>query len=181
MLHLTGARARRVARMTESRAPARLSVAVLALSLLASAPPGPAGPYDIALFATPSAPTAQGHARLVFASSPFGVAVTADGHARYDVQVTAANLPAPSTLGAYTSYVAWSVTTDLTEWHRLGPITNGTTTVGAAEQNKFLLVITAEASPSPATHAGPTVLHGTSPSGWLQSFLSHPLFRGIPQ
>ena len=47
--------------------------------------------------------------------------------------------------------------------------------------NKFLLVITAEAEqPLRRSHAGPTVLHGTSPSGWLQSFLSHPLFRGIP-
>jgi hypothetical protein len=47
--------------------------------------------------------------------------------------------------------------------------------------NKFLLVITAEADSAPAEHAGPTVLHGTSPSGWLQSFLTHPLFRGISQ
>ncbi len=60
------------------------------------------------------------------------------------------------------------------------PITNGSSTVGHAELNKFLLVITAEAGAGTATHAGPTVLHGNSPSGWLQSFLSHPLFRGIP-
>ena len=51
-------------------------------------------------------------------------------------------------------------------------------TVGHAELNKFLLVITAEAEAQPASRTGPTVLHGTSPSGWLQSFLSHPLFRG---
>ncbi len=46
--------------------------------------------------------------------------------------------------------------------------------------NKFILVITAEAAASAAAHAGPTVLHGISPSGWIQSFLTHPLFRGIP-
>ena len=51
--------------------------------------------------------------------------------------------------------------------------------LGQAEMNKFLLVITAEADSAPKKHAGPTVLHGTSPSGWLQSFLNHPLFRGI--
>lgn len=138
------------------------------------------GPFDIPLFNTPQAPTARGNARLVFADSPFGVAVTADGRASYDVQIEASGLPNASALGGYTAYVAWAVSTDLHEWHRLGTVTNGTSTVGRAELNKFLLVITAEASATPAAHAGVTVLHGTSPSGWLQSFLSHPLFRGVP-
>jgi hypothetical protein len=114
----------------------------------------------------------------VYASSPFGVAVTVDGRAQYDVLVTAASLPAPSTLGAYTAYVAWATTPDLTRWDRLGTITNGTSTVGHVTLNKFLLVITAEADSARKTR-GPTVLHGTSPSGWLQSFLNHPMFRGI--
>ncbi|HEY2824446.1 MAG TPA: hypothetical protein VGI83_02775, partial [Gemmatimonadales bacterium] len=139
------------------------------------------GPYDIALFNTPKAPAAHGHARLVYGASPFGVAVTADGHARYDLQVTAENLPPPPTLGAYTRYVAWAVTPELDRWDRLGTIDNGTTTVGPAVLNKFLLVITAEADSAPAHRSGPTVLHGTSPSGWLQSFLTHPLFRGVSQ
>ncbi len=138
------------------------------------------GPFDIPLFATPRAPAAQGHARLVFASSPFGVAVTQDGHASYDVQVTATGLPDPSSLGEFHAYVAWAASTDLATWVRLGAVRNGTTTVGQAEMNKFLLVITAEADSAPPAHAGPTVLHGTSPSGWLQSFLTHPLFRGVP-
>lgn len=138
-----------------------------------------AGPYDIPLFATPKTPQATGSARLVYARSPFGVAVTADGRAQYDIQVTAASLPAPATLGAFTTYVAWATTPDLTQWDRLGTIANGTSTVGHVTLNKFLLVITAEADSAPTTHAGPTVLHGTSPSGWLQSFLNHPMFRGI--
>jgi hypothetical protein len=138
------------------------------------------GPFDIPLFATPTAPAARGNARLVFASSPFGVAVTRDGRASYDVQVVASGLPDPSALGEYRAYVAWVASTDLATWVRLGVVRNGNTTVGRAEMNKFLLVITAEADTAPATHAGPTVLHGTSPSGWLQSFLSHPLFRGVP-
>ena len=71
---------------------------------------GATGPFDIPLFNTPKAPTAQGHARLVFAQSPFGIAVTADGHASYDVQIDASGLPDPSTLGAYTAYVAWAAT-----------------------------------------------------------------------
>ena len=138
------------------------------------------GPFDIPLFSTATAPGAHGEARLVYAASPFGIAVTADGRSRYDIRVTADGLPAPSTLGAYTSYVAYAASTDLTEWHRLGVISNGTSTVGPVSLNKFLVVITAEADSSSTAHGGPTILHGTSPSGWLQSFLSHPLFRGIP-
>jgi hypothetical protein len=137
------------------------------------------GPYDIALFNTPKAPDAKGGARLVFAQSPFGVAVTADGHASYDVQLDLSGLPEASSLGPYTAYVAWETTTDLSKWIRLGVVANGKTTVGRAELDKFLLVIAAESSATSA-HTGPTVLHGNSPSGWLQSFLSHPLFRGIP-
>jgi hypothetical protein len=137
------------------------------------------GPYDIPLFATPKAPMATGAARLVFASSPFGIAVTADGRARYDVEITASALPAPATLGAFTAYVAWAATPGLEQWERLGTITNGTSTVGPVTFNKFLIVVTAESDSAPKTHAGPTILHGTSPSGWLQSFLNHPMFRGI--
>jgi len=140
-----------------------------------------AGPYDIPLLPGPAAPAARGEARLQFAESPFGVAATADGRMSYDVRVTASGLPEPSTLGAFTAYVAWEVTPDLAHWHRLGPVGNGTTTVGQAEWNKFLLVITAEADTAPAARSGPTVLHGTSPSSWLQQFLTHPLFRGISQ
>ena len=139
------------------------------------------GPYDIHLFATPKAPGAAGDARLVFTSSPFGIAVTEDGRASYDVQITASGLPPASTLGPYTVFVAWAVTPDLKEWARLGTVTNGRTTVGPIQFNKFLLVISAESAATLSAQVGPTVLHGTSPSGYLQSFLSHPLFRVVPQ
>ncbi len=139
-----------------------------------------AGPFDIPLRNTPAAPDARGAARLVFAPSPFGVAVTATGVASYDVRFELAGLPEPSTLGEFTSFVAWVATTTLSDWHRLGTVRNGTTTLGRAELNKFLLVITAEADSLATTRTGPTILHGPSPSTWLQSMLSHPLFRGIP-
>jgi hypothetical protein len=106
--------------------------------------------------------------------------VTADGRARYDVRFELTGLPEPSSLGQFTSYVAWMASTDLKLWHRLGTVRNGPTVVGQADLNKFLLVITAEADSMTATRKGPTVLHGPSPSTWLQSLLSHPLFRGIP-
>lgn len=157
--------------------PVRRAVGVVAMATLVAA--AAEGPFDIALFNTPKAPSAQGAARLVFAQSPFGVSVTADGHASYDVQLDLSGLPEPASLGPYNAYVAWETSTDLSKWVRLGVVTNGKTTVGRAELDKFLLVIAAESSAT-SSHAGPTVLHGTSPSGWLQSFLSHPLFRGIP-
>lgn len=141
---------------------------------------GAAGPFDIALLPTATAPGARGAARLVYAASPFGVAVTADGASSYDVLVDLAGLPEPASLGAYTTYVAWAATTDLSRWYRLGTVGNGLTRVGSIQLDKFLLVITAEASSQPDVRAGPTVLHGISPSAWLQSFVSHPLFRGIP-
>jgi hypothetical protein len=157
----------------------RLSLAALGAGALMSAGPPRQGPYDIILFPTRTVPHAQGHARLVFADSPFGIAVTADGHTRYDVAVTAARLPVPSTLGQFSTYLAWAVTPDLTQWQRLGVVGNGTTTVGSVEYNKFLLVITAERDTTSVAHAGPTVLTGTSPSGWLQRFLTQPAFHGI--
>jgi len=153
-------------------------LAALAASLLLLSP---GGPYDIKLLPGDKAPDAWGTARLLPNGSPFGIGVTEDGHASYAVRISAERLPHPDRLGRYTAYVAWAATPDLKQWVRLGVARNGTSTVGPVELNKFLLVITAEADSAPATHAGPTVLHGTSPSGWLQSFLTHPLFRGISQ
>ena len=137
------------------------------------------GPYDIQLHNTLKTPNARGTARLVFAESPFGVAVTADGHASYDVQLNLSGLPEPSALGPYKAYVAWGVTTDLKQWRRLGPVGNGESTVGTVDFNKFLLVVAAEPDSAATKHAGAVALSGTSPSGWLQTFLSHPLFRGV--
>lgn len=157
-------------------------LAVAGCLALAATSVGPKpGPYDMALAPGPAAPTARGSARLLFADSPFGVAATADGRLRFDIRVTASGLPTPMALGAYHAYVAWEVSPDLSDWRRLGTISNGVSTVGVADRNKFLFVITAEADTAPAVHTGPTVLHGTSPSGWLQRFLGHPLFRGAPQ
>ncbi len=162
------------------RVAATLALMGLPAALHAQAPGHREGPYDIPLFNTPRTAGASGAARLVYASSPFGVAVTVDGIDRYDVRTTIQGLPAPASLGPYRAYVAWAVTTDLSKWDRLGAVQNGTTVVGTTAMNKFLLVVTAEANPTVAVHAGPTVLHGTSPSGWLENFLTHDaFFRGV--
>jgi len=179
------------------RVPARLALTAATLAFLAlpvglllalptagygqqARPAKREGPYDIMMFNTPRAGDAVAEARLFYASSPFGVAVTVDGIDRYDVRLSIQGLPSPSALGPYKAYVAWEVTPDLTTWHRLGPVDNDTTVVGTTNMNKFLLVVTAEASAAAGTHQGPTVLHGTSPSGWLENFLTHDaFFRGV--
>ncbi len=132
------------------------------------------------MFATARVPGATARARLVYAPSPYGIAVTADGRAIYQAQLTIGALPPPASLGHYRAYVAWAVTPDLAQWVRLGAVANGSSTVGHIDLDKFLLVIVAAADSASTSHAGPIVLHGTSPSGWLQTFFSHPLFRGIP-
>ena len=88
-------------------------------------------------------------------------------------------MPDPSKLGPYKAYIAWGVTTDLKDWRRLGHVSNGNSTVGQVSFNKFLLVIAAESDSAATKHSGAIALSGTSPSGWLQTFLSHPLFRGV--
>jgi hypothetical protein len=138
------------------------------------------GPFNLLVFNTPKAPNARAKAELMYAHSPFGIAVTPDGRALYDIKLTTSGLPEPSTLGRYTTYVAWASTPDLKQWAKLGKVTNGTTTVGSVEWNKFLFVVSAEASDTVSSETGPTVLHGTSPSGYLQTFLGHGLFR-VPQ
>ena len=150
---------------------------LLAAGLLLCAGPGP---FDIPLMSTTTAPAAKGTARMVFAPSPFGAAVTPHGYARYQVQLELTGLPDPASLGKYAGYVAWAASPDLSQWFRLGTVGNGKHTVGVIELNKFLLVITAEAGDSSLSRSGPTILHGQSPSSLLQSFVSHPLFRGIP-
>ena len=158
----------------------RLAAVAASLLLSPGAPPRN-GPYDITLFPAAAVPGAGGRARLLPTDSPFGIGVTADGRASYDIRITATGLPLPSRVGHAQGFVAWAATPDLRQWVRLGTVGNGTSTVGPVELNKFLLVVTAETDTAGAAHAGPTVLHGTSPSGWLQSFLTHPLFRGIAQ
>jgi len=160
---------------------AGLLAAAAALGLSTRPLAAQAGTYEIPLAPTASAPAASGHARLHFAASPFGIAVTADGRASYDVAITLAGLPSPASLGreGTPAILAWAVSPDLAEWQRLGPVGTGTTTLGPIEWNKFLLVITAEPSADAATHRGPILLRGYSPSTWLQSFITHPLFRGV--
>src|SRR2546430_1801347 len=63
--------------------------------------------YCLELVARPEIAGVTGMLELGRAPSPFDVAVTPVGNQRYDVSLTVAGLPDPSTLGPYTAYVAW--------------------------------------------------------------------------
>ncbi len=134
-----------------------------------SQPAAAAGDFDRSLYCidlvpVPDLPAASGVVALGRARSPFGIAVTRDGVVVYDLAVTLAGLPRPETLGPYTSFVAWVTTPDLTPMVKLGAVTNGSTALGTVALNKFLILISAEASAEVTERRGKLVLRGTSPS-----------------
>jgi suppressor of ftsI len=98
------------------------------------------------------------------AASPFGVAVTADGHHRFELSLVAENLPDPRSLGAFTTFVAWVTTPTLSPMRKLGEVKSGRTELGEVSLDKFLVLVTAEASAGVAERAGRIVMRGTSPS-----------------
>ncbi|HEX7119095.1 MAG TPA: multicopper oxidase family protein [Longimicrobiales bacterium] len=78
--------------------------------------------YCIDLVPTPDLPAASGVVELGRVPTPFGVAVTADGVLKYDLRVAVEGLPAPETLGPYTTYVAWATTPLLRPMVKLGAL-----------------------------------------------------------
>jgi FtsP/CotA-like multicopper oxidase with cupredoxin domain len=120
------------------------------------------------LFCTELLPTgpggaARGVVELGRVPSPFGVAVTAEGHQRYHLTAWIAGLPEPALLGA-ASYVAWATTPFFDPVIKLGPVANGRTVLGEIALDKFLILISAETSLTASERVGPLVLRGRSPS-----------------
>jgi len=167
----------------------RLAAFLVAAIALGTPPIGSEGPdiavradiYRFPLSATSRARGASGSGYLQLAPSPFGIAVTANGHLLYDLVLTTKRLRPPSALGAYRVYVAWVATPELDRYEKLGPVgESGELRVRISSMNKFILMITAEPSAEVAKRSGPIVLRGVSPSGLLQSFGSHELFSDMP-
>jgi suppressor of ftsI len=125
-------------------------------------------------------PTARGEGaggRVLLAPgrSPFGVSVTPDGTAIYDLAIAVAGLPPPSAFGPYTRYVAWATPPSLSPAQRLGEVEvgGGPAPLRTVALDKFRILVTAEGDPAegPASGEGwrgPIVLRGTSPSMRLQ-------------
>ena len=101
--------------------------------------------------------------------SPFGVTVTAEGRHRHELTAWIAGLPAPATLGPYTTYVAWATPLVLDPVLRLGEVGNGLNELGEVAFNKYMVLITAEASADVTERTGPLVLRGRSPSSRMEA------------
>src|SRR5687767_9956034 len=152
--------------------PLRLVALVLALMAVQSATPtriAACGDLAISLrcaelVPVPALRSASGVLELEAPSTPFGVSVTAEGVPRHTPVVTLSDLPPASSLGAYSAYVAWAASIAFGDEVRLGEVRNGTTRLGELAMLQFRVLITAEASATPARRSGPLVMRGTSPS-----------------
>lgn len=142
------------------------------LGLCSSPPtvaPGASDYYTIPLVRTGRAPGAGGVAEVRFVDSPFGVAVTGEGHYVYEIHLRASGLRrVPGR-----TYAAWLTTPDLDEVTRLGPLDENLEVRGLVTWNKYLVVVTAETEEPGETWAGAIVLRGLSLSGMLESMAGH--------
>jgi hypothetical protein len=133
------------------------------------------------LEATGRAPGAGGTLEIAFASSPYGLAVGADGHPRYALTVETRGLrPAPDR-----RLVAWAATPELDQVRRLGTLdADGSLTGGELEWSRFLVFVTAEpgeageeASDGTAAWEGPILLVGRAPSSRMHTMRGHGIFE----
>jgi len=134
--------------------------------------------YCVELVATPRVGHgAAGVVELGRASSPFGVTVTPDGIHAYDLTAWIDGLPDPSTLGPYETYVAWATTLVLDPVVRLGEVGNGENALGRVAFNKFMILISAEASADVEARDGPLIMRGRSPSSLM---VAHDMLAQAP-
>lgn len=99
--------------------------------------------------------------------SPFGVAVTPDGRLRHRLVARIAGLPVPSSLGDYTTYVAWGYDVTMAGERRLAEVHNGDVVLGELPWERFRIVVSAERSARTPTRQGRLVLRATSPAALL--------------
>ncbi len=124
--------------------------------------------YCIELLPAGDISGASGVARLIPPSSPFGLAVSPAGEQLYDIEFTIGDLPDAASLGRYSAFVAWATTPQFHPVIRLGEVRRGTSRLGRVPFDRFLILITAEASPTVRERAGRLVLRGTSASVRMQ-------------
>ena len=172
-----------------NRGPAKLAILFAGLLCLtgATAPSAlectaPPEYYRIELVPTrrvPAARSAVGRADVSFAPSPFGVAVSANGHYVYDLAVSVTNLPAAP---AGKVYAVWITTPSLDQVRRLGALSPNETVTGRVDWNKFLVVISLEDDIDPPVQRwhGPIVMRGLSRSGLMHTSAGHGPFQQEP-
>ena len=137
--------------------------------------------YEFRLKPTSRSRGVSGTGYLRIAPSPFDVAVTPSGKLIYNLELSINGLLPASSLGAYTTYVVWITTPKLDRTEKLGALKeNSTFKATISSMNKFILIVTAEASAEVEKRSGPVVLRGFSPSGLLDAFQNHELFNNMP-
>ena len=124
--------------------------------------------YCLQLVAAPGMHGVSGHVELGRIPGPFTIAVDAEGRSLYGPVMTLAGLPEPSSLGPYSTYVAWVATPLLDPITNVGQVRNGPTTLPPVGLDKFLVLVTAEASAGGGAPSGRIVLRAQSPSTRLQ-------------
>ncbi len=125
--------------------------------------------YCVNLVAVPALAKASGFVKLIPTYSPFGVSVTRDGHHEYRLTFSIEGLPDPASLGPYETYVAWATTPVLHPMQRLGSVDNGSVTLDSVAFDKFLILITAEASIYGTEREGMIVMRGASPGNRMEA------------
>lgn len=121
---------------------------------------------------------ATGKADVVFARSPFGLALSADGSYQYELLISVDKL-APAEQG---EYVAWVTKPQLDQRVRLGVLDENHSLTGRVGWNKFLVVITLEedAAEGAPSWKGPVVVRGMSRSGLMHTQAGHGPFETEP-
>jgi len=114
---------------------------------------------------------AGGAIQLKPVMSTFGLAVTPEGRPIFDATTTAKNLPDPSSLGPFTTYVLWVASPSLDQVRNLGPITNEKPVTTRVDFIKQMYMVTAEgaANAKGTMFKGAIVLVGRSASARVQN------------
>ena len=120
--------------------------------------------YCLFLAPRPGLEDLSGHLELRTPHSPFGVAVNAAGNHLYEGILTLDGLPDPAAFGNYDHIVAWLATPLFDTVVNLGPVTNGTRSIGEISLNKFMILVTAEVRPDAPEWEGRLLLRASSPS-----------------
>lgn len=141
----------------------------------AAAQPTP-DPKRISMTPSPRARGASGTMLVRMGPSAYGVAVAPDGSYRLRVEVATEGLQ--SAAGAH--HVAWIATPELDRHRRLGTLGPDGRVSGEATWNKFLVFVTAETTPEPATWSQEILLSALSPSGRMHTMAGHGPFSGEP-
>jgi hypothetical protein len=142
------------------------------------ADPEPPTYYDFPLVSTrrvPGTGPATGVGRVTFATSPFGVALAADGSYLLDVWLSFERLRRPPD----GELVVWFTTPTLDRVERAGTLDETLRFAGQVRWNKFLVVVTLETDPDPSAEVwrGPVVIRGMSRSGMMHTMAGHGPFE----